>query len=155
MGTAQPQQLAGAMPAIQRALFAPVAAPRRPFQLMQRLRLSIQQGSYITPRLFASKAIWQAPSTKLTSLDTKIKCIDILLSGLEAIDRAGEVLLVARAVDQPAVSRSTSVKLLKELETFDSLLNDVQGTLNKKLGFIEAPNGKKSSVRTVSPVLAS
>jgi len=67
----------------------------------------------------------------------------LVLSGLEGVIKTGEPLLVARAIDQPSHARTTSDRLFKELESFNGLLDEIQSTLAKKLGFVEGPKGKK------------
>lgn len=134
---------AASTPAIQKQLFVPVNAQRRPYQLMLRLRASLLSGCHLTPALYAPRSIWQQAGVKLIAVDSKVRAIELLLAGLESIDRIGEAFLPLRGPEDTGLARQTGEMLAKELEVFDHLLDEVQNTLAKKLGFIENAKGKK------------
>jgi hypothetical protein len=114
---------------------------------LRQLRSSILTGAYLTQRLYVPKQLWQQGSVKLIHIETKVRMLDLLLSGLEGIERLGDLLLLdTHANIRPgnASSRVDSAnRLAKELESFEGMLDGVQSTLSKKLGYIEAPGGKK------------
>jgi hypothetical protein len=111
---------------------------------MRQLRQSIQTGGYITPRLYIPKQLWTQGGIKLLHLETKVRVIDLLLAGLESLEKTGEPLISTTPIPPMASRLSASEKLIKELDSFDSLLEEAQSTLSKKLGFIEASGGKKA-----------
>ena len=125
----------------------PADALRRPYHFLRQLRSSILTGAYLTQRLYVPKQLWQQGSVKLIHIETKVRMLDLLLSGLEGIERLGDLLLLdTHANIRPgnASSRVDSAnRLAKELESFEGMLDGVQSTLSKKLGYIEAPGGKK------------
>ena len=130
----------------------PVSPQRKPFQVMQRFRHSIASGCYLTPKLYAPRSIWEQAGIKLAAVETKVRMIELLLNGLEGLDKAGELLLVARAIDQPTTSKATAERFAKELDSFDNLLDGIQSTLAKKLGFVDVAKGRKGSQVSFLPL---
>lgn len=136
--------IAPSLPPLNRALFQPVAPLRRPFQLLQRIHESITSGAYLTQRLFAPKTIWAQAGIKLASLDTKQRMVDMLLMGLEGVDRVGQPLVVAQATGEHAkYGRATAERLAKELDAFESVLESIESGPAKKLSLTEGPGVKK------------
>jgi hypothetical protein len=117
--------------------FANVSAIRRPFYLMRQILASMDGGAYVTPRLYIPKTVWTQSGVKLVAVETKVRMLDLLLTGIEGVERAGNGLLDWRGGD---VAREVK-GLLGELEGFEGLLEGIQSTLGKKLGY--ATSGKK------------
>jgi uncharacterized protein Yka (UPF0111/DUF47 family) len=96
--------------------------------------------------LYIPKQLWQQGSVKLIHIETKVRMMDLLLNGLEGIERLGDGLLADSTIK--AANRNSRIdaanRLSKELESFEGMLDGIQSTLSKKLGYIEAPGGKKS-----------
>lgn len=124
---------------------APPSNPsRRPFHLMRQLRETMQTGGYLTPRLYIPRQLWTQVGIKLLHTETKVRMLDLLLSGLEAIERAGEPVLAGN-INLPASAKAEAAqRLLRELGSFEGMMDGVQSTLSKKLGSIEAPGAKKA-----------
>lgn len=130
-------------PAINRQLFLPVSQVRQPFQFLLRIKQSILHGDYLTHRLYAPKSIWAQAGIKLTSLESKQRMIEMLLIALDGVDRAGEPLLVPRAVDHPRYARASGERLAHELESFDHVVDHIENGLARKLSLSEGPGVKK------------
>ena len=113
---------------------------RKPFHFLRQLQLSIQSGGLVTPRLYIPKQMWTQSGIKLMHLETKVRMLNVLLNGLEAIEQSGDALLTGSLI----VAFDAGTKFSKELDAFESMLEEVQLSLSKKLGFIDAPDGKKS-----------
>ena len=121
---------------------------RVPFHFMRQIRASILSGAYLTPRLYIPKQLWSQSSMKLIHTETKVRMLDLLLNGLEAIERSGDVLLMDGQIKAGNTGSKIDAanRLMRELESFESMLDGVQSTLAKKLPYIEQPNGKKGGV---------
>lgn len=118
---------------------------RVPFHFMRQIRTSILSGAYLTPRLYIPKQLWGQPSMKLVHTETKVRMLDLLLNGLESIGRAGDVLLLDGQIKAGNTGSKIDAanRLMRELESFEGMLDGVQSTLAKKLTYVEQPNGKK------------
>lgn len=124
----------------------PADIMRVPFHFMRQMRASIMSGAYLTPRLYIPKQLWSQSSIKLVHTETKVRMLDLLLNGLESIERtAGDILLIDGNIKAGNVGSKIDAanRLMRELESFDGMLDGVQSTLAKKLPYIEQPNGKK------------
>lgn len=123
----------------------PSDAMRVPFHFMRQVRASILSGAYLTPRLYIPKSLWSQSSMKLVHTETKVRMLDLLLNGLESIERAGDVLLLDGQIKAGNTGSKLDAanRLMRELESFEGMLEGVQSTLAKKLPYVEQPNGKK------------
>lgn len=124
---------------------SPISPVRRPFQLMRRLRASINQGAYVSAKLYVPKQVWAQAGVKLSAVETKIRMVELLISGLEGVERAGD------AAHFGGNASGTGMK--KELDAFDGLLDGIQSTLAKKLGFSDVKGKKNGPVRSLFPLL--
>lgn len=118
----------------------PIIPIRRPFNLMKSILTSTESGSYVTPRLYVPKELWTQHGVKLVALETKVRMLDLLLTGLEAVEKAGEGMLGTHRDDDRGVIPNGG-KFEKELEAFEGLVEGIQSTMAKKLGY--ATSGKK------------
>ncbi|KDE08606.1 hypothetical protein MVLG_01068 [Microbotryum lychnidis-dioicae p1A1 Lamole] len=126
---------------------APGTTPvRRPFYLMRQILQTIEtDGAYITPTLYIPHQVWSQAGVKLVAVETKVRMLDLLLTGLEAVDKLG------KACWRSEGGRSTceaAARLTKELESFEGLTEGIQSTLSKKLGY--ASTGKKVGTNSFS-----
>ena len=83
-------------------------------------------------------------SGKLQALDSKLRALDLISSALETLEKTGETLLGGNVKDDsgPAL---VGARFAAAMEEFESLLEEVQNTLAKKLSFIPTVSGKKAS----------
>ena len=130
---------------------APVAPVRRPIQLLRRIgsTTTSSAGGYLSPRLYVPKTVWTQTGIKLQALETKVRVLDLLVAGLETLDRAGDPLLNAPPASGTAIAaslRTAAGAFVRELDMFDALLDEIQSTLAKKLGSsVEGLKGGKKS----------
>ncbi|GAA5909617.1 hypothetical protein JCM8208_007202 [Rhodotorula glutinis] len=124
-------------------------AVRRPFHLMRLVAATIATsengvgggtsggGGYLSERLFVPAHVWTTSAgTKLVAIETKVRMLDLLTSGLDALDRAGRGMLLVPvgSSSAAAAAREEAARFAKELESFEGLAEGIQSTLAKKLG---------------------
>ncbi|GAA5853193.1 hypothetical protein JCM9279_006257 [Rhodotorula babjevae] len=122
---------------------------RRPFHLMRLVAATIPAsdggagggtsggGGYLSERLFVPAHVWTTSAgTKLVAIETKVRMLDLLSSGLDALDRAGRGMLLVPvgSSSAAAAAREEAARFVKELESFEGLAEGIQSTLAKKLG---------------------
>lgn len=110
----------------------------RPFWLMRCLyqTLAHPRGGYISTKLFLPRDIWRVKNVKLKLVEDKISQCDLLTAALLRLAQVD-------TLDADAV--------LEELQAFESVLEQVRVTLQKKLGNEVGLSGS-TSVFKVSPV---
>lgn len=118
-----------------------VSGVRRPFYLMRLIAGSIETGGYITPRLYVPKELWSQAGVKLVALETKVRMLDLLYTGLDGFERFDELLL--RQNSDARGTREQAVRMVQELDAFGDLQDMIQTTLFKKLGYSPTAAGKK------------
>jgi len=118
-----------------------VSTIRRPFQLMRRIQATTINGGYLSSRLYVPRSMWFQTGVKLSAVETKIRMIDLLVGGLENLERMSE--LVTTSATSTALQLAGN-RFARELELFDGMLDDIQNTLSKKLGFVESSKGKRN-----------
>ena len=116
---------------------------RRPFHFLRQLGQSMQSGGFVTPHLYIPKQMWTQNGIKLIHLEAKVRMVNLVISGLETIERTGDTLIAGSSAVGPGNRADAGNKLLREMNSLDGMLDEVQSTLSKKLGFIDAPDGKK------------
>ncbi|SCZ92375.1 BZ3500_MvSof-1268-A1-R1_Chr5-2g07816 [Microbotryum saponariae] len=126
---------------------APGTTPvRRPFYLMRQILQTIEtDGAYITPTLYIPHQVWSQAGVKLVAVETKVRMLDLLLTGLEAVDKLGKACWRSEGGRS---TREAAARLTKELESFEGLTEGIQSTLSKKLGY--ASTGKKVGTNSFS-----
>jgi len=99
----------------------PESALLRPFWLMRCLyqTLAHPRGGYLTTRLFIPRDIWRVRNIKLKALEDKVFQCDLLTAAL---------LKVAK------VDTFDADAVLVELQSFETVLDQVRSTLQKKIG---------------------
>lgn len=99
----------------------PADAMLRPFWLMRALyqTLSHQRGGYVTNRLFIPRDVWKVKGVKLRAVEDKSSQCDLLTAALLKLQR---------------VDSNDADAVLEEMQSFETVLEQVQMTLNKKLG---------------------
>lgn len=122
----------------------------RPYFVMQQLMVSIQQGAQVTDRLFVPQALWTQAGVKLTAVETKVRAIELLASGIEAVERGGEALLLPLG-SNAGLETSSASRFLRQLEDFEGLLVAVQSNLAKKLAFLESKSSSSGAVGGGTP----
>ncbi|GAA6040814.1 hypothetical protein JCM8097_007724 [Rhodosporidiobolus ruineniae] len=121
---------------------------RRPFHLMRLLVATIPSssvsstssntgGGYLSEKLFVPAQIWTTQGgAKLVAIETKVRMLDLLSTGLDALDKAGKGLLLVPVHSSAAgpAARDEAARFARELEAFEGLAEGIQSTLGKKLG---------------------
>lgn len=107
---------------------------RRPFHLLRSVLQSLEgTGAYVTPRLYVPPQVWNQSGVKLVAVETKVRMLDLLLSGLDAVNK-GSSGWVEGGQGHRAFAG--------ELESLEGLMEGIQSTLSKKLGY--KTSGKKT-----------
>ena len=127
-----------------------VSLIRRPFHLMRQIAATIETGGYITPRLYIPKSLWSQAGVKLVAVETKVRTLDILLAGLEGLEKYDDYLLSSQSRSDVVTARDFASRFVKELDSFEGLMDGIQSTLSKKLGYSPSALGGKK-VNAVSP----
>jgi hypothetical protein len=93
----------------------------RPFWLMRCLyqTLAHPHGGYLSEKLFIPRDVWRVKNVKLKALEEKISNCDLLTAALLKLAQVD-------TYDADAV--------LEEMQSFEAVLDQVQGLLSKKLG---------------------
>ncbi|PWN29152.1 hypothetical protein BDZ90DRAFT_231150 [Jaminaea rosea] len=118
----------------------------RPFIAARSLRSSIATGAFLTRKLCVTPPTWRTVAgVKLVGLEVKVRAMDAVCSGVEAVARSGEAMLaiggdVTGQQQGQGTAAIVASAFAKQLEDFDALCYEVQGTLAKKIGFIDDPN---------------
>ncbi|GAA6020518.1 hypothetical protein JCM10207_000029 [Rhodosporidiobolus poonsookiae] len=132
-----------------------IPAVRRPFHLMRLVVATIPSssssssgagGGYLSEKLFVPAQIWTTQGgAKLVAIETKVRMLDLLSTGLDAVVQAGKGLLLVPTLSSaaPRAARDEAARFARELEAFEGLAEGIQSTLGKKLGqgVIGAPGG--------------
>ncbi|GEM11769.1 hypothetical protein Rt10032_c17g5786 [Rhodotorula toruloides] len=124
-----------------------VPAARRPFHLMRLVLATMpspssangftSSGGYLSERLYIPAPVWTTPGgAKLVALETKVRMLELISTGLDALEKAGRGLLLVPTASSSAraAAREEAGRFARELESFEGLAEGVQTTLNKKLG---------------------
>jgi hypothetical protein len=95
----------------------------RPFWLMRALYQTIahQRGGYLSTKLFVPSDVWRVKGVKLKNIEDKISSCDYLTAALQKVAKVNENTCDADAV-------------LEEMQILETVLEQVQSTLTKKLG---------------------
>lgn len=109
---------------------------------MRQVLQSIEQGAYVTPRLYVPKQMWAQTGVKLVAVETKVRMLDLLLTGLEGVEKAGDGLIRRQDPWHGSLAKSGAANFAKELEDLEGLMGGIQSTLAKKLGY--GTSGKKT-----------
>ena len=93
----------------------------RPFWLMRCLYQTVAhpRGGYLSTKLFVPRDIWRVKNVKLKAIDDKISQCDLLTAALLKLAKVD-------TLDADAV--------LEEMQSFESVMEQVRGALQKKLG---------------------
>jgi hypothetical protein len=93
----------------------------RPFWLMRCLYQTVAhpRGGYLTAKLFVPRDIWRVKNIKLKAIDDKISQCDLLTAALLKLAKVD-------TLDADAV--------LEEMQSFESVMEQVRSVLQKKLG---------------------
>ncbi|GAA5903390.1 hypothetical protein JCM5296_005636 [Sporobolomyces johnsonii] len=94
-------------------------------------------GAYLSEKLFVPSQIWTTQGgAKLVAIETKVRMLDLLSSGLDSVDKAGRMLLSAALASSSGErwARDEAARFGKELESFEGLAEGIHSTLAKKLG---------------------
>ncbi|GAA5829258.1 hypothetical protein JCM3766R1_001038 [Sporobolomyces carnicolor] len=99
-------------------------------------------GGYLSEKLYVPSQVWSIPGSKLVSLDTKVRMMEIVLSSLTQLSQVGQSLLSPALANTARNSGSggerwcldEATRFMRELEHFEGVVEGVQNTLAKKLG---------------------
>lgn len=121
-----------------------VPLPRRPFHLMRLVLATMPSsngstsgGGYLSERLYVPTQVWTTQGGgKLLALETKVRMLELISTGLDALEKAGRGLLLVPTASSSAhaAAREEAARFARELESFEGLAEGVQTTLSKKLG---------------------
>jgi len=105
----------------------PESSMLRPFWLMRCLyqTLTHPKGGYLSQKLFIPREVWKVKNVKVKSLEDKIACCQLLTTALRKLE---------------AVSLNNAEALLTEMQIFDTILDQSQANLVKKLGADVGPH---------------
>ena len=120
-----------------------VSLVRRPFHLMRQIAASIETGGYITPRLYIPKSLWSQAGVKLVAIETKVRTLDILLTGVEGLEKYDDFLVSPTSPLDAAGAKDFASRFVKELDSFEGMMDGIQSTLSKKLGYSPSALGNK------------
>ena len=111
----------------------------RPFWFLRMVYQTIAhpRGGYITNRLFIPRDIWRVKNIKLKNVEEKVSCCDHLTAALQKLARVD-------TFDANAV--------LEEMQFFETVMEQVQSTLTKKLGSDVGVHGATQLFKTASPM---
>ncbi|KMP00869.1 hypothetical protein CIRG_01011 [Coccidioides immitis RMSCC 2394] len=109
----------------------------RPFWLMRCIYQSIThpRGAYLTTKLFVPRDVWRVKNVKLKAVEEKISNCDLLTAAL---------LKVAQ------VDTNDADAVLEEMQSLDTILDQVQLALSKKLGNEVGVNGAMHLFKSAS-----
>lgn len=125
----------------------------KPFSIMSQLHHSItspsaSDGAQLTARLFLPHTLWRQPGgVKLVSVETKMRAMDALVVGLEAVQRGGEGLLMPLG-SGAGLETVNGGRFVKCLDEWEGLMAEVQASLARKLPFIEAAVGEVKGAKS-------
>ena len=110
----------------------------RPFWLLRCIYQTIahQRGGYISTRLFVPRDIWRIKNVKLKGIEEKVSSCDLLTAAL---------LKLAR------VDTLDADRVLVEMQTLETVLDQVQANLSKKLGSDVGMQGSSNIFKVSSP----
>lgn len=110
----------------------------RPFWLMRCFKQTLvhSKGGYVTTRLFVPHDAWKVKNVKLKGVEEKIACCDLLTAAL---------------VKFSAVDTLDAEAVLQEMQDFESVLDQAQSNLTKKLGSDVGVQGIASLFKDASP----
>ena len=93
----------------------------RPFWLMRCLYQTIAhpRGGYLTTKLFIPRDVWRVKNVKIKGLDEKIAACDLLTAALQKLAK---------------VDTYDADEVLEEMQSFESVIEQVRLSLAKKLG---------------------
>lgn len=114
----------------------------KPYHMMNLLRITMtsQTGGYLTRRLHVPFEVWSQGGAKLTSLDEKIRVVNILCSALEDIQNSSSECFGAGNVSSGlalgigSIGRKEGEIWLGKLEEFSNVCVGVVSQFGKKLG---------------------
>jgi len=102
----------------------------KPFWLMRVLSKTIKSGSYLTPRLYIPKTIWQQTGCKFTAVDQKIKSLEELLESLQNLKK------YSTENGNLPFDKNNIETVSKEIDGFCAQLDVIQNALHFHLSFI-------------------
>ncbi|PWZ02662.1 hypothetical protein BCV70DRAFT_196905 [Testicularia cyperi] len=143
-GAAQPMSLPDKATTVPQQVPVAPHALLRPFCVMEQLLLSIQRGAPVTERLYVPQAVWMQSGVKLIAVEAKVRAIEMLVTGMETVERSGEPLLLPLG-SNAGLETSNATRFLKQLDIFETLTVDVHNLLAKKLPFLEQTLGGSST----------
>lgn len=126
------------------ATYNNTAAEQVPMRLVLSLEKSMEDGAYITPRLYIPKNMWHQPGIRLPHVEIKIAACESLMADLSKLERWNKL-------DDLTGS-------LKVLEGLEDAVESLKNTLAKKLkresmngsNNNASSNGQQSPVSTIS-----
>jgi len=117
----------------------PDSALLRPFWFLRCIYQTVanQRGGYITTRLFIPRDIWRVKNIKLKNVEEKISSCDLLTAALLKLGK---------------VDTFNADAVLEEMQFLESVMDQVQTNLSKKLGSDVGVQGAASTFKGMSTV---
>ncbi|CAO1630779.1 unnamed protein product [Parajaminaea phylloscopi] len=124
----------------------PVEVTLRPFAHSRTMQVSLQRGGQLSSKLGVPPSMWVIPAgIKLSSVDTRVRLMELISNGIESVERTGKYLFSAAAPERAGLAAVQATSFAKSLEDLDLVMTDAQNTLSKKLSFIEASSSQLST----------
>ncbi|KAK9696375.1 hypothetical protein K7432_012504 [Basidiobolus ranarum] len=118
----------------------------QPFWLMRCFERSMVSGGFISNKMYIPRSLWYQSGARLSAIEAKISACELITATLYNM-----ALSLGQNIPPTSTTPATHFKeldiviLLKELESFDTVLYSVQNNLAKKLSFIESIKKSQSS----------
>ena len=111
----------------------------RPFWFLRSIYQSIAhpRGGYVSNKLFVPRDIWRVKNIKLKNVEEKVSSCDLLTAALLKLGKVD-------TLDAEAV--------LEEMQFFETIMEQVQSTLTKKLGSEVGVQGASQMFKNVSTI---
>lgn len=137
----------------------------RPFVTARSVRNSLATGAFLTRKLCVLPSSWHyavAGAVRLASLEAKVRAIEAVCSGIDAVDKSGQpLLLLANSTSTQqqqqtqGMAATQASHFAKQLEDFDLLCGEVQNALAKKINFIESTGEAAASAAAAAAAASS
>ncbi|ORX78177.1 hypothetical protein K493DRAFT_412385 [Basidiobolus meristosporus CBS 931.73] len=117
----------------------------QPFWLMRCFERSMIGGGFISSKMYIPRSLWYQGGARLSAIEAKISACELLTATLYNMALSLGQSIPPSTTSTANLRESDIVVLLRELESFDTVLYSVQNNLAKKLSFIESIKKSQSS----------
>ncbi|ORY07493.1 hypothetical protein K493DRAFT_403718 [Basidiobolus meristosporus CBS 931.73] len=119
----------------------------QPFWLMRCFERSMVNGGFISAKMYIPRSLWYQSGARLSAIEAKISACELITATLyNMVIALGQQIPTLTTVPPVTSMKETEISMmLKELESFETVLFSVQNNLAKKLSFIESIKKSQSS----------